>query len=84
MGCSLLILREGSRQIVVTEGGVKDELFVRRERWKMWWKSHILFQRVRKRFAKRIRRMSQNLDLNLQIANFCSTFPTDKLKNAIL
>ena len=72
MGCSLLILREGSRQIVVTEGGVKDELFVRREGWK------------KKRFAKRIRRMSQNLDLNLQIANFCSTFPTDKLKNAIL
>ena len=72
MGCSLLILREGSRQIVVTEGGVKDELFVRKEGWK------------KKRFAKRIRRMSQNLDLNLQIANFCSTFPTDKLKNAIL
>ena len=28
--------------------------------------------------------MSQNLDLNLQITNFCSTLPTDKLKNAIL
>ena len=84
MGCSLSIPREGSRQTVVTEGGVKDELFVRREGWKMWWKSHILFQRVRKRFARRIRRMSQNLDLNLQITNFCSTLPTDKLKNAIL
>ena len=28
MGCSLSIPREGSRQTVVTEGGVKDELFV--------------------------------------------------------
>ena len=35
MGCSLSIPKEGSRQTVVTEGGVKDELFVRREGWKI-------------------------------------------------
>ena len=35
MGCSLSVLREGGRQTVVNEGGVKDELLVGREGWEV-------------------------------------------------
>ena len=49
----------------------------------IWWKSHILPQRVRKRFAMRITQLSQNLDVNVQII-FCSTFSADKRKNEIV
>ena len=35
MGCSLLVLREGLSQTVVTEGEMKDELLVCREGWEV-------------------------------------------------